>query len=156
MALKIGDQLPVFELKNQYQEIISNDVFRNKIGVVYFYPKDNTPGCTAQACTFRDAYEELISNEVEVVGISSDSSETHAAFSKKHNLPFHLLEDTNGKTRKKFGVPSNIFGLIPGRVTYVIDQKGTIRGIINAQLKINEHIKRVQELIEEIKQVKTN
>src|SRR5690554_6374663 len=87
--------------------------------VVYFYPKDETAGCTKQACSFRDAYTDFTAAGALVVGISSDDEESYKAFAENHNLPFILLAYTDKKVRKAFGVPTNLLGLIPGRVTYV-------------------------------------
>jgi thioredoxin-dependent peroxiredoxin len=118
--------------------------------VVYFYPKDDTPGCTAEACSFRDNYEEFKDNGCEVIGISSDTVETHLSFSKKHSLSFHLLADVDRIVRTSFKVPGNMFGLIPGRVTYVINKEGKIVHIFNSQLKSEKHISESLKVLKEL------
>jgi peroxiredoxin Q/BCP len=107
---------------------------------VYFYPKDNTPGCTKEACSFRDRYEDFKDLGCEVFGISSDDAKSHQTFSTQYNLPFSLLSDSDQKVRKAFEVPTNLFGLLPGRVTYIIDLKGKIQGIYNSQTQPVKHI----------------
>jgi peroxiredoxin Q/BCP len=108
--------------------------------VIYFYPKDDTPGCTKEACSFRDSYEEFTDRNVKVIGISADDVESHKNFAKKYNLPFTLLADTKNEVRKLFGVKSNMLGLIPGRVTYVVNTGGEIIYIFDSQLKATKHI----------------
>ena len=108
--------------------------------VVYFYPKDDTPGCTKEACSFRDAYQEFTDKNIKVIGISSDDVESHKNFAEKYNLPFTLLADVNSEVRNLFGVKANVLGLIPGRVTYVIDTKGKVVFMYESQLKAERHI----------------
>ncbi|MDG0974270.1 MAG: peroxiredoxin [Crocinitomicaceae bacterium] len=151
MPIKTGDNCPTFELNDQEGRLrASKEFFNKKALVLYFYPKDDSPGCTAQACSFRDAYEDLLELGAEVVGVSGDSLEQHKKFAKKHNLPFTLLADINNKLRKRFGVPTNLFGLIPGRVTYVIDSEGTVRGVFNSQIDVKRHVKKALEIIEKL------
>ena len=151
MKISIGDKCPTFELNDQEGKLRKSEEFLTKKALVlYFYPKDDTPGCTAQACSFRDAYEELSEVGAEVVGVSGDTLEQHKKFAKKHNLPFTLLADTNNKLRKQMGVPTNLFGLIPGRVTYVIDNQGVVKGLFNSQLDIKGHVKKALEIIEKL------
>jgi peroxiredoxin Q/BCP len=107
--------------------------------VLFFYPKDDTPGCTKQACAFRDDYEQFGKLDAEVMGISSDSVESHRSFASKHDLPFTLLSDEGGKVRKLYGVPTT-FGIFPGRVTYVIDEEGVIRYVFSSQLGVSRHV----------------
>lgn len=140
-SIKIGDKCPLFTLKNQEnKEIAIESYIGNKNLVIYFYPKDDTPGCTKEACSFRDAYADFLDLGCDVFGISSDDETTHLKFAQTHKLPFNLLADTNKLVRKQFGVPSNLFGLIPGRVTYVIDKTGVVRGIFNSQTDAVGHI----------------
>ncbi|RLD75672.1 MAG: peroxiredoxin [Bacteroidetes bacterium] len=140
MKLKIGDKAPSFSLPNQDGNLVTlESLIKNGVLVLYFYPKDDTPGCTAEACKFRDDYEIFKDNGAEVVGISSDSKESHIEFIKNHNLPFQLLSDKNGKIRKKFAVPKT-FGLIAGRVTYIINSNGRIIHIFNSQFNPQKHI----------------
>lgn len=137
--IKVGDRVPSFSLKNQNGETISIDSSIGKTMVIYFYPKDDTPGCTKEACKFRDEYERFTDLGTMVIGISADSVESHKKFEEKYNLPFTLLADTENKVRNMFGVPKNLF-LIPGRVTYIIDTNGIVKYIFNSQLSAEKHI----------------
>ncbi len=140
MNLKVGDTAPSFSLLNQNGEKITlEQLIKDSILVLYFYPKDETKGCIAQACKFRDDYEIFRENGASVVGISSDSVEAHQKFIKNHNLPFMLLADVDGKVRKKYNVPKTL-GLIPGRVTYIIDKQGKIIHIFNSQFNPQKHV----------------
>jgi peroxiredoxin Q/BCP len=131
-------------------EMISLEDFIGKKPVVlFFYPKDDTPGCTKQACGFRDDFDEFRKLDAEVIGISSDSVESHERFAKKHNLPFTLLSDERGNVRKLYGVP-NTFGLVPGRVTYAIDREGVVRHVFSSQLGVERH---VEEALEALKYI---
>jgi peroxiredoxin Q/BCP len=155
MALQIGDKIPSFTAKDKDGTIFeSKSVVGIKPVVFYFYPKDNTPGCTAQACSFRDQYEDFTDLGAEVIGISSDSSISHEKFAKRHRLPFKLLSDNDKKIRTLFGVKPNLFGLIPGRVTYVVDSKGIIRLVFDSVVATNhipKALKTVQKIVAEIK-----
>ena len=147
--LKIGDSAPDFTLQDQNkQDHTLSDYFGKKI-VVYFYPKDDTPGCTKQACQFRDQYESFMEFEALVIGISSDNVESHKKFSEEYNLPFTLLSDTKKDVRKLFGVPKS-FLLLPGRVTYVLDRNGVVQYIFNSQFGIEKHIETALEKLEKI------
>ncbi len=106
--------------------------------VVYFYPKDNTPGCTKEAGAFRDKYTQFGELGAEVVGVSSDSVGSHKGFASDCNLPFRILSDSGGSVRKLYGVPSSM-GIIPGRVTYVIDGEGVVRSVFSSQLQATRH-----------------
>ena len=106
--------------------------------VLYFYPADDTPGCTAEACTFRDSHEEFVDAGAVVIGVSSDSIEKHVKFAEKHKLPFTLLSDGDGQARKIYGVKKSM-GILPGRVTYVIDPDGIVRKIFSSQLGAKKH-----------------
>lgn len=139
-SLKVGDKIPDFKLEDSNGNIVSiQDIYKEKQVVIYFYPKDDTPGCTAQACEFRDSYEQFTDLGAEVIGISSDSGTSHENFKSKHKLPFLLISDKNGEIRKAFGVPSTFF-LLPGRVTYIVDKQGIIKHIFNSQFKATSHI----------------
>lgn len=139
--LKVGDKIPSFQLKDQSGDNFDIDQYiGNTAMVIYFYPKDDTPGCTKEACSFRDAYEAFTDKNIKVIGISSDDVESHKNFAAKYNLPFTLLADTKSEVRGLFGVRDNAFGLIPGRVTYVIDKKGEIIFMYDSQLKAAKHI----------------
>ena len=127
MRLKVGDTLPRFSATDTNGNLFEIDsILGKKPFVIYFYPKDNTMGCTAQACSFRDQYQDFVDLGAEVIGISSDSVVSHQKFTNQYKLPFILLSDKNQKIRNTFGVPSAMLGLIPGRVTYVIDKSGRV------------------------------
>lgn len=151
MAIQKGDKCPKFKLKNQEGKLVD---ISEKIGeknlVIYFYPKDDTPGCTKQACSFRDAFEDFKEIGAEVIGISSDDEGSHKKFAEKHNLPFTLLADSNKKVRKMFGVPTNLLGLIPGRVTYIIDKKGIVQGVFNSQMNFDKHVSEALKILKAI------
>jgi len=139
-GLKIGDKAPDFELTDKSGKTIKlSDLYKDKNVVLYFYPKDNTPGCTAQACEFRDSYQDFIELGAEVIGVSSDSDKSHESFKSKFGLPFILISDKGGAIRKAYGVPATFF-ILPGRVTFIIDKKGIIQHIFNSQFKSTQHI----------------
>ena len=148
--LKVGDTIPRFTAKDTNgNDFDSANSAGQKPLVIYFYPKDNTPGCTAQACSFRDQYEDFKDLGAEVSGISSDSVASHQKFSKQFKLPFILLSDSDKKIRKLFGVPAGMFGLLPGRVTYVTDKNGVIQMIFDSVLA-TKHISKALETIKKI------
>lgn len=150
--VNVGDKAPDFELIKPDGNVFRlKDELKDKNVVLYFYPKDNTPGCTKQACEFRDQYEVFKEQNAEVVGISSDSAASHDDFERSHRLPFVLLSDKNNKVRNMFGVPRK-FGIIPGRVTYVIDKNGVVRYIFNSMTKPLEHVKNALEVLKSIEQ----
>jgi peroxiredoxin Q/BCP len=136
--LRIGDRAPDFSLPASDGRTVSLADFRGKVLVVFFYPKDETPGCTREACEFRDSYETFVEAGAEVVGVSDDSVESHKSFAAHHRLPMTLLSDGGGKVRGLFGVKS-LFGL-PDRVTFVIDRDGTIRHVFQARLRFGKHV----------------
>jgi peroxiredoxin Q/BCP len=139
-GVQIGDKAPDFTLPSQSGEQVRlYDRLGERVVVLYFYPKDNTPGCTAEACAFRDSHEVFTDAGAEVIGVSSDSSDRHAAFAGRHNLPFTLLSDRGGRVRKSYGVPA-VLGVVPGRVTYVIDREGTVRHVFNSLTNIGQHV----------------
>lgn len=138
--MKIGDTAPDFSLPNQEGENIQLSDFKGKQHVVlYFYPKDETPGCTKEACSFRDSYEAFKDAGAEVIGVSADSVKSHKAFASNRRLPFQLLSDRSKKVAKSYGV-SGFLGLLPGRETFVIDKEGVIRHHFSSQLQIGRHI----------------
>lgn len=152
MGLQAGDKCPSFSLPDQRGTIISIDaLIGKKLLVIYFYPKDETSGCTREACTFRDNYAIFEELGCEVIGISSDSIEAHERFAANHRLNFTLLADTEKKVRKLFGVPNNLFGLISGRVTYIIDKSGIIRSVHNSLTDPESHIRKSLEIIQQLK-----
>jgi len=117
--------------------------------VLYFYPKDETTGCTKEACTFRDNYEELTKLDAEVIGVSGQSVESHKSFASHYGLPFILLSDEGNNVRELYGVPSSM-GIIPGRVTYIIDKKGMVRHIFNSQTQAQKHVEEAKKALLEI------
>ena len=146
----MGSKAPDFTLPSQSGEMVSlRDFLGEKPVVLYFYPKDDTPGCTKEACAFRDSFEEFRRLDAEVIGISSDSVESHRNFAKKHDLPFTLLSDGEGKVRRLYGVP-NTLGLFPGRVTYVIDEEGVVRHIFSSQLGMEKHVEEALKALRSI------
>ena len=137
----VGSKAPDFALTSQSGEMVDlRDFLGQKPVVLFFYPKDGTPGCTKQACSFRDDYEQFAKLDAEVVGISSDTVASHESFATKHNLPFTLLSDEGSKVRKLYGVPSTL-SLLPGRVTYIIDEEGVVRHVFSSQLGVEKHIR---------------
>ncbi len=147
MALQIGDKIPNFIAKDtNNNDFDSTTIVGQKPVVIYFYPKDNTPGCTAQACSFRDQYEDFTDLGAEVIGISGDSVTSHEKFAKRYKLPFQLLSDNSGKLRKLFGVKTNLLGLIPGRVTYVADKTGTVQLIFDS-IMATKHIPKALDFL---------
>ena len=145
-----GAKAPDFDLPTDNAGAVSLAALKGQIVVLYFYPKDDTPGCTAEACSFRDAYEDFKEAGAEVVGISSDAADAHRAFADKHRLPFTLVSDAGGKVRKLYGVPSTL-GLLPGRVTYVIDAGGVVRHVFNSQMSPAKHVSEAIEVLKKSK-----
>jgi peroxiredoxin Q/BCP len=138
--LKAGMLAPDFELPDQNGQPVRLSQFRGKRAVVvYFYPKDDTGGCTAEACSFRDEFAQFRAVNAEILGISSDSSESHARFVLKYNLPFTLLSDKGGRVRKLFGVKKTL-GIIPGRATYIVDRDGVLLHVFSSQSEPTRHI----------------
>lgn len=139
-GIQVGDTAPDFALPDRNGRTVKLSDYRGKQSVVlYFYPKDDTPGCTKEACSFRDNYQDFQDVGAEVIGVSSDSSAKHDEWSNKLKIPFVLLSDTGGQLRKAYGVPSTL-GVLPGRVTYVIDKLGVVRHMFNSQLQATKHI----------------
>jgi peroxiredoxin Q/BCP len=138
-GIRPGEPAPDFSLPDADGKLVRLSQLRGKPVVVYFYPKDDTPGCTLEACAFRDQFEDFTEAGAAVVGISSDSSESHRRFAKRHRLPFTLLADRGGAVRKRYGVPATL-GLLPGRVTFVIDAEGVVRHTFNSQLNATRHV----------------
>ena len=133
--LKIGDKAPEIEAKDQNGEPISLNAYRGKTVVLYFYPKDDTPGCTAEACDFRDNYQGLQAKDIVVLGVSADDENSHKKFISKHSLPFALVADTDHKVVNDYGVwvEKNMYGkkyMGISRSTFVIDEQGEIQHII--------------------------
>lgn len=147
MSLQIGDKAPAFEGKDQNENTIKLSDFKGKKLVLYFYPKDNTPGCTAQACDLRDNYEVLMKAGYAVVGISTDSSKSHTNFIKKFELPFPLIADEDRTIHEQFGtwVEKQMYGrkyMGTARTTFVINEDGVIEDIIE-KVKTKEHASQI-------------
>lgn len=153
MALNIGDKIPSFEgVNDQGESFSSDDLLGKKPFVIYFYPKNFTPGCTKEACDFRDHYEDFKDLGAEVIGVSADSVSSHKRFKNKHQLPFVFLSDKNGKLRKKFQVASLFFGMLSGRETFVVDQQGILQMRFNS-INASKHM---QKAIQTIKNMSHN
>lgn len=149
MGLKKGAQTPKFFLPDQDGKLFeSSEVVGSKPLVLFFYPKDYTPGCTKQVCSFRDHYEDFQELGAEVVGISSDSEKQHSRFSKSYNLPFRLLSDKDNRVRKLFEVEGSLFNLLPGRETFVINSSGIIQMSFNS-MDPGGHIKKALKALKE-------
>jgi thioredoxin-dependent peroxiredoxin len=148
----LGSRVPKFELTDQNGKLFSLDsVLGKKNLVIYFYPKDDSPGCTKEACSFRDQFEVFADADAMIIGISAQSVESHLEFAKKHRLNYTLLSDTGNKVRKLFGVPSNLFGLIPGRVTYVINKQGEVAFLFNSQTEAEKHVDQALLILQELR-----
>lgn len=148
--VKVGDRAPDFTLQSQTGENVTLSSFFGKNNVVlYFYPEDESPGCTKEACSFRDNYEYFKDLGAEVIGVNAGSTESHKRFASNHNLPFVLLSDKGNEVRKQYGVPSTL-GIIPGRVTYIIDEQGVVRHIFSSQFKPEKHITEALEVLKNL------
>jgi peroxiredoxin Q/BCP len=144
----LGDRAPDFTLPTQAGDLVAlGDLVGEKAIVLYFYPKDNTPGCTAEACAFRDSYAVFVEAGAEVVGVSSDSVASHAGFAAKNHLPFTLLSDRDGRVRQLYGVEKTM-SLLPGRVTYVIDHAGIVRHVFSSQFGATTHVREALDTIQ--------
>ena len=149
-GVQVGDKAPDFTLPSQSGEQVRlYDRLGERVVVLYFYPRDDTRGCTAEACAFRDSFEAFTDAGAEVIGISSDSVDRHAAFADKHKLPFTLLSDKGGQVRKSYGVPA-VLGMVPGRVTFVIDREGTVRHSFNSMTNIGQHVSDALRIVREL------
>ena len=148
--LQPGQPAPNFSLRAADGRLIKLSDYKNKKNVVlFFYPKDDSPGCTAEACTFRDRYDDFVEAGAEVIGISADSADSHQKFSTKHGLPMTLLTDEKGTIRKAYNV-KDTFGLVPGRVTFLIDRKGIIRHVFSSQIRVHQHVEQALQVLREL------
>ena len=148
-ALVAGDLAPLIALTDGEDVLRSSSALGGRPLVLFFYPKDDTPGCTTEACAFRDSYAELQALGAEVWGVSADDAASHQRFAQRHNLPFPLLVDRGNALRRAFGVP-NVLGVLPGRVTYVIDGEGVIRHVFNNLLDGAAHRREAIEALRRI------
>lgn len=143
MSLQIGDKVPDFTAKDQNGNDIKLSDYKGKKVVLYFYPKDNTPGCTAESCNLRDNYENFKSKGYEVIGVSTDSEKSHQNFINKHELPFNLIADTDKKVHELFGAwgEKSMYGrkyMGTLRKTFIIDEEGKVEDIIE-KVKTKDH-----------------
>lgn len=151
-TLKVGDALPHFKLQDQNGMAFNiTDVIGKKNIVIYFYPKDDTPGCTKEACKFRDEFEVFTDLDATVIGISSDSPESHTEFIEKYNLPFTLLSDENDEVRQLFGVKGKFMDMIPGRVTFIADKNGLIQYVFDSMSNAEQHVDEAKKVLEGLK-----
>jgi peroxiredoxin Q/BCP len=150
VEVKVGDKAPDFTLPSQMGDNVTlSEYFGKKNIVLYFYPKDETQGCTKEACSFRDSYDVFTSLGAEVLGVSSQSVESHKSFATHHSLPFLLLSDEKNEVRQLYGVPATM-GIIPGRVTFIIDKKGVVRHVFNSQFQPEKHIEEALRILREL------
>ncbi len=148
--IREGDLAPDVEFLTHTDGPISLRRYRGKKAVVvYFYPKNYTPICTRQACAFRDMHHDFVESGAVVIGVSSDSEQSHHSFARSHNLPFILVSDVDDNLRKTFGVPKTM-GVLPGRVTYVIDKQSIVRRIFNAQFSGEGHAEEALKIVHEL------
>lgn len=150
MSITLGDTLPAFSLIDQYGAMISSEIFKGTPLVVYFYPKNFTPGCTKEACSFRDQFQDFTDLGAKVVGISGNSEVSHQKFAKKYRLPFTLLSDQKGKVKRAFGVKATFLGMLPGRETFVFDKTGVLIykfQSLNAQPHIEKSLQQLKKLV---------
>jgi peroxiredoxin Q/BCP len=152
MGLSAGDRAPLIDLPDQQGNQHRSDQLNGQALVLFFYPKDDTPGCTMEACAFRDSFSDIQALGAVVWGVSGDNAASHQRFAARHNLPFPLLVDAGNKLRRAFGVPS-VLGLLPGRVTYVIDGQGVIRHVFNNLLDGPAHRREALEALRLLQQV---
>lgn len=148
--IQIGERAPDFELPDGGGKTVRLSEFQGKKNVVlFFYPKDDSPGCTVEACTFRDRYQDFADAGAELIGISSDSVESHAQFAGKHRLPMTLLSDSRGEVRKRYGIKATL-GILPGRATFIVDKSGVVRHVFESQVRVKKH---VQESLDVLKRL---
>jgi thioredoxin-dependent peroxiredoxin len=140
MSIRVGDVAPDFSLPDQDGKLVNLKSYRGESAVVvYFYPKNDTPGCTAEACLFRDQFEDFSDAGAVVIGVSNDDATSHRAFATKHRLPFTLVADRKGAVRKAWGVKRSL-GILPGRSTYVVDKEGVVRHAFAAMGSVSRHV----------------
>ncbi len=151
-CLRVGDRAPDFVLPGADGEMVSLSDFRDRSEVVlFFYPKDHSPFCSAEACSFRDSYEAFREAGAEVIGISADSSRSHQRFKDRFRLPFRLLSDQDGAVRDRYGV-ARTFGFLPGRASYLIDRGGIIRHVFSSQFLPTRHAPEALAVLERLRE----
>lgn len=145
--ISIGEKAPDFTLPSQMGDNVTLlEYFGKKNIVLYFYPQDESRGCTKEACKFRDSYDVFTDLNAEVLGVSSQSVESHKSFASHHGLPFILLSDPKNEVRNLYEVPATL-GIIPGRVTFIIDKKGIVRHVFSSQFQPEKHIAEAVEVL---------
>ena len=141
-----GQTAPDFSLPSHEGKMVKlSDYVDKNVVVLYFYPKDFTSGCTTEACTFRDNFEDFKDLGAVVIGVGSDSVESHKKFVEKYNLPFTLLSDEGGKIREQYGAAK--FGGLPARITFVIDKKRVVRMVFESMLNAKQHIEEAKKVV---------
>jgi peroxiredoxin Q/BCP len=150
VTVAVGDKAPSFTLPSSTGVSVAlSDLLGQRPIVLFFYPKDDTMGCTAEACTFRDLHDEFVESGVEVIGISSDSVGSHQRFASNHGLRMTLLSDAGGHVRALYGVRATL-GLLPGRVTFVIDRSGIVRHVFASQFRFREHAESALDVVKRL------
>jgi peroxiredoxin Q/BCP len=149
--IEVGSKVPQFSLPDQNGNLFSiSSVLGKKNLVIYFYPKDDSPGCTKEACSFRDSFEVFNEADAVIIGISGQSVESHKNFAEKYHLSFTLLSDDGNKIRELFGVPVNFLGMIPGRVTYIVDKSGKIIYVFDSQTQPTKHVEEALRILKNL------
>ncbi len=149
MALDVGQPAPEFELPDQDGKPVRLSEHRGRPVVIFFYPRDDTPTCTKESCGFRDAYADFEAHGATVLGVSADATERHARFAEKHSLPYRLLSDRDRAVSKAFGIPQRL-GIIPARMTFVLDAHGVVRHVTHADFDAGRHVKEAKEALAEL------
>lgn len=150
--ITLGSAIPHFSLHDQHGKTFNiSTVLGKKNLVIYFYPKDDSPVCTKQACSFRDQFEVFKVADALIIGISSGSVTSHKEFAEKYNLNFTLLSDEGNRVRKLFGVPTNFLGLVPGRVTYIVNKEGKVVFVFNSLMNGGQHVNEAINMLKELK-----
>ena len=153
MPVGVGDAAPDFALPDAQGRVVRlSDHCGRSVVVLFFFPKAGTMGCTKESCAFRDAYETFAAAGAAVIGVSADAREAQAVFAARHRLPFVLLSDTDGEVRRRYGVPTTWLGLIPGRVTYVIDCEGVVRHVFNSQFRPAAHVEEALRIVRRLQE----
>jgi peroxiredoxin Q/BCP len=151
-VFEVGTKMPKFKLHDQNGLLRSSDEFNGRKNlVIYFYPKDETPGCISEACGFRDRYEEFLEHNCEVIGISYDTAASHQKFAEHYQLPFVLLSDPQREVAGLFGVGKAWLGLVPGRSTFIINKSGVLVARFDHQLLAKKHVKEALNALNNIK-----
>lgn len=147
-TIGVGSTIPSFTLKDQNGSLFNVDLVKGKKNlVIYFYPKDDSPGCTKEACSFRDQFDVFTQADALIIGISAQSVQSHLEFASKYRLNYTLLSDEANQVRKLFGVPTNLFGLLPGRVTYIVNKEGKVVFVFNSQIQAEKHIEEALRIL---------